>query len=164
MSKQLICSQCGHVGSSQTAVKGSFLIEIVLWLCFIVPGLIYSLWRSTSRYKKCPVCGSTNMIPVDSPVGQKLLADQGKSLEQVLTEKPVKTRSRKEKIMIGVVGVIGFFFITGLISAITSDGNRILFSLSNGVVRRNRAALSKRPVVTPSTSYLLLSMYCTSAF
>lgn len=121
MSKQLICSQCGHVGNSSTGVKGSFLIEIVLWLCFIIPGLIYSLWRSTSRYKKCPVCGSTNMIPIDSPVGQKLLADQGKTLEQVLTEKPKKVRTRGEKIMIGVVAAIGFFFVIGLIGAINSS-------------------------------------------
>lgn len=120
MAKQLICSQCGHVGNSSTGVKGSFLIEIVLWLCFIIPGLIYSLWRSTSRYKKCPVCGSTNMIPVDSPVGQKLLADQGKTLEQVLSEKPKKVRTRGEKIMLGVVAVIAFFFIIGLIGAIGS--------------------------------------------
>lgn len=94
MSKHLICSSCGHVGSSHTAVKGNILIEIVLWLCFIVPGLIYSLWRSSSRHKTCPVCGSTNMIPVDTPVGQKLLANQGKTVQQVLAEKPCQTCGR----------------------------------------------------------------------
>lgn len=87
MAQKLICSACGHVGSSKTAVKGNILIEIVLWLFFIIPGLIYSIWRSSSRYKKCVVCGSTNLVPVDTPVGRKMLAEQGKTVEQVLTEK-----------------------------------------------------------------------------
>jgi hypothetical protein len=49
--------------------KGSFLIEFLLWVCFIVPGLIYSIWRLGTRHKGCPSCGGP-MIPVDSPVAR----------------------------------------------------------------------------------------------
>ncbi len=86
MAKQLICSACGQVGDGKTKIKGNGLIEIILWLCFLIPGIIYSIWRSSSRHKICPSCGATNLIPVDSPIGKKLLVDQGTSLEQVLTE------------------------------------------------------------------------------
>ncbi len=43
-----VCSRCGPAGLPKTKVKGSIAIEIILWRCFTVPGLIYSLWRSTS--------------------------------------------------------------------------------------------------------------------
>ena len=69
----LICATCGTVDEPKKVMKGSFLIELVLWIFLIVPGLLYSLWRLvTPRTKVCRSCGSTNIIPLDSPVGQKL--------------------------------------------------------------------------------------------
>lgn len=72
MSKELICANCGYQGSPATVTKGSFLIEVILWLCFLIPGLIYSIWRLTSRYDACPKCEAPNMIPLNSPRGKKL--------------------------------------------------------------------------------------------
>lgn len=68
-----ICRDCGSMGKPKSDTPGSILIEIVLWICFIVPGLIYSLWRLSRRRKVCAVCGSANIVPVDSPVGQDLV-------------------------------------------------------------------------------------------
>jgi hypothetical protein len=51
-------------------------MEIILWLIFIFPGIIYSIWRLTTRYDACTVCRSPDIIPIDSPVGRKILADQ----------------------------------------------------------------------------------------
>ena len=82
MAQQLICSACGNVGDTKRSVKGSLGVEIFLWFCFLIPGLIYSLWRQSTYHKACSVCGGTNLIPVNSPVGQKLLKDQGASVEQ----------------------------------------------------------------------------------
>jgi|SRR5690554_3070057 len=64
-----ICTNCGYEGKAKFKTKGSFLIEIVLWLFFIIPGLIYSLWRmSASKMMVCPECDNINtMIPADSP-------------------------------------------------------------------------------------------------
>lgn len=70
--RNYICTSCGFSGKPQRKVKGSILIEIVLWLFFILPGIIYSVWRLTSNISVCPKCGNTTMIPMDSPVGQKL--------------------------------------------------------------------------------------------
>lgn len=72
MGKAEICSNCGFTGQAKKVTKGSTLIELALWLCMIFPGLIYSLWRLSSRHLACPQCGTTNMLPLDSPRGRKL--------------------------------------------------------------------------------------------
>lgn len=64
----LFCKSCGHSGQPTKRVKGSFLIELVLWLCFIIPGLIYSLWRISSRSNVCASCQSSDLVPPNSPV------------------------------------------------------------------------------------------------
>ena len=68
-----ICPNCGTRGVPATKTKGSIFIEIILWLCLIIPGLIYSIWRLTTRYKACPACGSPGMIPVATPRGQEMV-------------------------------------------------------------------------------------------
>ena len=72
----LYCPNCGTVGRPKKVTRGSFLIELFLWLMFIVPGLIYSIWRLSTRASVCPACGAPNMIPTDSP---KARAAIGKS-------------------------------------------------------------------------------------
>lgn len=61
------CMTCGTDGPSVSQTRGSMAIEIVLWLCFIVPGLIYSLWRLTTRRPVCGTCGSATLVPFDAP-------------------------------------------------------------------------------------------------
>jgi hypothetical protein len=68
------CPNCGTVGPAKTRVKGSFAIELLLWLCFLVPGVIYSIWRLTTKEAVCPSCGAPNMIPADSPKARAALA------------------------------------------------------------------------------------------
>lgn len=63
----MYCSTCGSEGPTQTSTKGSIWLEIVLWLCFIVPGVIYSVWRLTTRHKVCASCGATTLMPPNSP-------------------------------------------------------------------------------------------------
>ena len=72
-----ICRECGTVGQVKNNTPGSIFIELVLWCCFIVPGLIYSFWRLSKRHEVCAACGGQSMIPLDTPVGAKLAADSG---------------------------------------------------------------------------------------
>lgn len=67
-----ICTACGTPGNPVTQTKGSFLVEIILWLMMILPGVIYSIWRLTSRAKVCPACRQPSMIPIDSPVAKAM--------------------------------------------------------------------------------------------
>ncbi len=76
MNIERICTQCGSIGKHIKKTKGSFWIELVLWIAFIIPGLIYSIWRTTSKQSVCPKCGHSTMIPIDSPMGQKLAKEQ----------------------------------------------------------------------------------------
>jgi hypothetical protein len=75
MSENLVCTNCGHVGDTTTVTKGHFALELVLWLCFLVPGLIYSIWRLTTRHEACPVCGNASLLPRSAPMAQKFLRD-----------------------------------------------------------------------------------------
>lgn len=69
----LICETCGCiVDRPVTITKGSFWIEIVLWFFFLVPGLIYTIWRLTTRYHACPACRGGSLLPLGSPRGKIL--------------------------------------------------------------------------------------------
>lgn len=72
-----VCPACGHLGSPVKMTKGSFFIEIFLWLFLIVPGIVYTLWRMTSKTEVCPKCKNPGMIPLDSPMGRKLAGEMG---------------------------------------------------------------------------------------
>ena len=76
MSDQMYCPNCEHVGVSKRYMKGSFFTELLLWLCCLLPGLIYSLWRLTTRYKGCPSCKAENMIPADSPKAKRAMENK----------------------------------------------------------------------------------------
>lgn len=66
-----ICTQCGL--QAKPITKGSIFIEIILWLCFLVPGLIYSIWRHSSRSKGCPDCRTQSMVIKDGPIGKLII-------------------------------------------------------------------------------------------
>ena len=83
----MICKTCGSRSGTENVIKGSILIEIILWLFFLVPGLIYSIWRLASKHKTCKNCGSVVLVPVDSPIGQKLINDSNCILDKKSDEK-----------------------------------------------------------------------------
>lgn len=69
----IICLQCGSISERAVrAMQGSFLLECFLWLLFIVPGVFYSVWRLTTKARICPTCSSREIVPLSSPIGQKL--------------------------------------------------------------------------------------------
>lgn len=74
MKHSIYCTDCGFAGSSKTVTPGTFGLELILWLFFIVPGVIYSVWRLTSRHEACCMCGSPKIIPADSPRARAELA------------------------------------------------------------------------------------------
>jgi hypothetical protein len=67
-----ICESCGTVGKPVTHTKGSFILEVVLWILFCAPGLIYTIWRLTTREQVCPTCKG-KMIATNTPRGQLLM-------------------------------------------------------------------------------------------
>lgn len=75
-----ICTVCGRIDQPERRKRGSFALEIILWLCYIVPGLIYTVWRLSTKYDACSSCGATSLVELNSPVGQKLKRDLGSEI------------------------------------------------------------------------------------
>ena len=73
---QWLCTTCGAQTNPITLTKGSFGIEIILWLLMILPGVLYSVWRLTTRERGCPVCRKSTLIPLTSPIAQQILTGQ----------------------------------------------------------------------------------------
>jgi hypothetical protein len=67
------CKTCHTVGGTKRHMPGSILIEIIMWCCFLVPGIIYTLWRHSAVKQVCRSCGSKEVIPVDSPLAKQIL-------------------------------------------------------------------------------------------
>lgn len=72
---QFVCTNCGYYGAAVREKKGGCLLEIVLWLLFLAPGLIYSIWRRTNRHLICKRCNSRNIVRDDTREGKRLLAE-----------------------------------------------------------------------------------------
>jgi len=72
---QVVCTLCGSAGYPKTVTPGSIAIEIMLWGFFLVPGLIYSVWRLSARHLACATCGKTSIVAVRSPAGRKLFEE-----------------------------------------------------------------------------------------
>lgn len=72
-----VCTSCGFTGAPTSKTEGSFAIEVILWFFFMVPGLVYSLWRLGSKHEVCPYCRRPAMIPAASPTGQDLVLSKG---------------------------------------------------------------------------------------
>lgn len=64
-----LCAQCQHTDYPKRG--GSAGIELILWCCAIVPGLIYSVWRNGQQ--TCPICHGKSMLPLDTPRALEIL-------------------------------------------------------------------------------------------
>jgi hypothetical protein len=111
-----ICTTCGYIGNPKSQVKGSFGVELILWLLFIIPGLIYSMWRITSQQKVCPACKNPTLIPVTTPKGQELLAAaQKKNPAMVETaQKNEKASTVKVAVVVAILIIVGAVVISQL--------------------------------------------------
>ena len=101
----VICTQCGNPAAAPTLYDaGSGCLELFLWLCGILPGLVYHLWRRDSYRAVCPSCGSTAVVPMSSPVGRELQRKYGISEAAFL---PVSTAGgSNDKVGWLIIGVL----------------------------------------------------------
>ncbi len=71
---QMFCMMCGVSAPTRRSTLGSFGVEIILWLFFVIPGLIYSVWRRSTRAWACTNCGSRSVVPPHSPAALRASA------------------------------------------------------------------------------------------
>lgn len=97
-----VCRSCGYYGRGVKKEKGSFRVGCILLLAgiltcgiFLIPWFIYEVWRFTTKGLTCPQCDSRDLIPANSPIGQKLIKEYGINTEddiiRVNTKKKVET-------------------------------------------------------------------------
>lgn len=73
-SSDKFCKSCHYVGGTKRFMPGSILVELVAWCFFFVPGVIYSIWRHSASVQVCKTCGSKEVIPINSPLAQRVLS------------------------------------------------------------------------------------------
>ncbi len=74
------CPSCESFAQGvKKTCRGSGWVEFALWLCFIAPGFIYSVWRSAAKDRACPHCKARPMIPADSPKAKRAALAAGAS-------------------------------------------------------------------------------------
>lgn len=56
------CTQC-HNHTNNAKMKGNGWIEAILYLFYILPGVIYSIWRRSPKPNGCPTCGHAALVP-----------------------------------------------------------------------------------------------------
>jgi hypothetical protein len=81
-----VCTRCHAVGLPRNEVRGSFGIEVLLWICFIIPGVLYSFWRLSSKRPVCQTCGSDALVPVNSPAGMAIAEKHANGRSDVLRD------------------------------------------------------------------------------
>lgn len=65
------CRHCGYEGPAEPYAPGKTWLEGVFWIAFLVPGLIYSMWRLFGRKYLCPACKAADGH-VSVPVGRRI--------------------------------------------------------------------------------------------
>lgn len=83
--KCISCNNCGHIGWSKN--RGNFLITLVLAFFFLLPAIVYEIWRRTGL-GVCENCGSD------------LVASSG----ACATSKPSDVG---DLVVLGVLGILG---------------------------------------------------------
>lgn len=71
---EMLCVRCGSVAKPKEVTRGTFALELILWCLLILPGLAYTLYRISSKYTGCPICGEPHMIPLDTPKARAMLS------------------------------------------------------------------------------------------
>lgn len=67
-----VCTRCEQETPKVRNVPGSTLLEVLLYLFGLLPGIIYSLWRRSNAEEGCQHCGAEEIVPADSPRARRL--------------------------------------------------------------------------------------------
>jgi len=78
----MFCKNCGSVGAPKMRRRGSPTPELLLWLCVLVPGFVYSIWRLMNKYKTCSSCGSSNLFEFE-PIQTSGTRRQSENIEKL---------------------------------------------------------------------------------
>ena len=64
--KKYVCMDCGCQRDPINAKRGLLVIELFMWLLYIFPGVIYSIWRRVRKQQVCPNCRNPSVVLTSS--------------------------------------------------------------------------------------------------
>lgn len=114
-----VCARCGAVGDAPRTSPGSGTVELLLWFCMVLPGIVYSVWRSAHRSPQCATCGGREILPLDSPRGQALAAESGLHEAEIAGElqRAARIKERQAPVLLWVAVVIVLLWVLSALSA-----------------------------------------------
>lgn len=71
-----VCKHCEEIGQVDLKMPGNGWVEFVLYLCYIAPGIIYSVWRRKGKKQVCGACRSDQLVAAKTRMGQQIIAAQ----------------------------------------------------------------------------------------
>lgn len=108
----MICKHCGTHQRGERRLPGSGWIELVLWLFWVLPGLIYSIWRRTGS-AACVSCGKRDLVDDASPWGKQLLHQNypGGAPAPLPPAPPAKANPVVHWITVGLLAFLGVVLV-----------------------------------------------------
>lgn len=64
--RKYVCMECGCQRDPVDAKRGLLVIEIFMWFLYILPGVIYSIWRRVRRQQVCSKCRTPSVVLTSS--------------------------------------------------------------------------------------------------
>lgn len=113
-------------------MPGSGWVEFVLYLFWIAPGIVYSVWRRKGKFQACSACGSKEVVAARTKAAQRIISDQFENyrITAAQHENPV-SEPRPWKLLGSLVGFLAvLFFIQGLVLLVAVDGLAMLGMMS----------------------------------
>jgi len=89
---EIQCPNCKYEGNGKYITKGSVALELGLWLLFMFPGLVYSIWRFSTKKWVCPEC--------DFEIGRKIKETKEVCMPGILI-----------KVIAGTIGIVFLLYI-----------------------------------------------------
>lgn len=80
--EEYICQDCGYMGRAALKLRGSAIVERLLWCLLIIPGPFYSYWRRQGGEVECAGCADGYIVKVDSKLGMVMLENKLRGSEK----------------------------------------------------------------------------------
>jgi hypothetical protein len=118
---EMYCTSCNNQ-TTEPKIRGLGWIEVILWLCYIIPGLIYSIWRRSGEPSVCPVCNKETLIPA-SPQTNIYQAAARDEVERPLCAERILAKAKlcKTKNILSACCLAGYLIILGVCLTIDKE-------------------------------------------
>lgn len=122
-----VCQTCEEVGQVRTEMPGNSVVELLLYLFYLVPGIIYSVWRRQGKKQVCGACGSDRLVAAKTRAGLAIITAQFPQHRLERAEAgPRYITKRGNSILARVLWLLCVFAATGVLVLVAQNGLSVL--------------------------------------